>query len=404
MQFKDDIIKKIKAALTEQDTDKFTDGLNELTEKAAEEVLNKALAEYADAQDREILQARGARLLTSAETTYYNKLITALKSDNPKAAITGIEERFPETVIDETFTDLETNHDVIKHLDVRTVNAKVKVYFSSQDEGNKAVWGKITGKITKEVGGSFSEIDAGKLKLSCFISIPNAMLDLGPTYIDRFVRTILYESLANGIEDATINNLVAENGPIGMIADLGKGATVSGSGDSKTTTYTEKTPVALTEWTAKGLAGVMATLAKTRNGNPRRVDKIFLLVNPVDYYSIVMPAMTVKNALGEFVVRSPYPVDIVQSPYVPSSKAIIGLDKRYALGLSTAETGKLEYSDEYQFLEEVRTYKIKLYGDGQAKEDNSFVYVDISGLQEATIKTESTATVKGTVSTKAATA
>lgn len=68
MRFKDDIIKKIKAALTEQDTDKFTDGLNELTEKAAEEVLNKALAEYADAQDREILQARGARLLTSAET------------------------------------------------------------------------------------------------------------------------------------------------------------------------------------------------------------------------------------------------------------------------------------------------------------------------------------------------
>lgn len=398
----------LKQAIENKDYETFLDTILESSdksaEKKAEKILEKSLMDAVEEKDQEILRARGKRILTSEETNFYNALITAMKSPDYKNAVTAVEDRFPESIFDETFNDLTTEHVVIKHLDTRIVNAKVKVYFAKGDDGNKAVWGKITGKITKEVAGSFEEIDAGKLKLSCFIPVPNAMLDLGPTYLDRFVRTLLYEALANGIEDAVINNLVAEEGPLGMIADIGAGATITGTGDAKKTTYTSKTAQDLTEWTPAGLAEIMSTLAKTRNGHPRRVDKLFLLVNPVDYYSIVAPAMTVKNALGEFVTRSPYPVEIIQSPYVPSKKAIIGLDNRYALGLSTGESGKLEYSDEYQFLEEVRTYKLKLYGDGQPKEDNSFILVDITNLAEAEIKVSTASTVKGTVSTKAVTA
>lgn len=388
MKFKTKLMDDLKNSIESKDYEGFLDTIAEAADKSAEEILMKSLQDVADSEDREILRARGKRMLTSEETKFYNSLISAMKSPDFKNAITGVETVFPESIFDETFEDLTTNHDVIKHLDVRVVSAKVKVYFAKGDGDNKAVWGKTTGKIVKEIAGSFEELDAGKLKLSCFMPVPNAMLDLGPEYLDRFVRTLLYEALANGIEDGVINNLVAETGPIGMIADMDKGATISGTGDEKKTTYTAKKPVKVTDWTPAGLADIMSALAKTRNGHPRRVDGFFMIVNPVDYFALVAPALMTKNALGEFVTVSPYPVTVVQSSYVPAKQAIIGLDDRYALGLSTSDAGQLDYSDEYQFLEEVRTYKIKLYGDGSPKDNNSFILADISGLKPAAVPVE----------------
>lgn len=385
MEFENDLKNEIKSAIEAQDPEKFCDTVSKISEKAAEKILNQSLTDAAEAADKQILMARGKRMLTSEETKFYNNLAKALKSPDFKNAITNADVVFPETIFDETFDDLTTDHAVISHLDVRVVNAKVKVYFATGDSGNKAIWGKITGKITKEIAGGFMEIDTDDNKCACFLSIPNAILDLGPEYMDQFVRTLLYEALANGIEDAVMNNLVDETGPIGMIADLGKGATIAGTGEDKTTTYTAKEPVAITDWTPEGLASIMEILSTSRNGNYRDVQGMYMIVNPKDYFKIVMPALMVKNGLAEWVLNSPYPCDIIKSPYVPDGKAFIGMDNRYALGISTAEAGQLDYSDDYQFLDEVRTYKIKLYGDGQPKDNTSFVYCDISGLKPATL-------------------
>ena len=43
--------------------------------------------------------------------------------------------------------------------------------------------------------------------------------------------------------------------------------------------------------------------------------------------------------------------------------------------------GRLEYSDEYRFLEDQRVYRIKLYGNGRPMDDCSFAWVDISELE-----------------------
>ena len=60
----------------------------------------------------------------------------------------------------------------------------------------------------------------------------------------------------------------------------------------------------------------------------------------------------------------------------------MGLADRYFMGLGTgtAKGGKIEYSDEYKFLEDQRVYKIKLYGNGRPMDENAFILLDISGL------------------------
>lgn len=62
-------------------------------------------------------------------------------------------------------------------------------------------------------------------------------------------------------------------------------------------------------------------------------------------------------------------------------KAVLGIAKRYIMAIGTGKGGKIEYSDEYRFLEDERTYLVKLYGTGRPKDNTSFLYLDISNLK-----------------------
>lgn len=348
--------------------------VKEIAGSTAEEKLEATVALL----DKNIMIARGKPQLTSEETKFYSALIKAVKSDSFKSAITETDVVIPQTTIETVFDDLTVNHPIFAHVDQKVVNAKVKVIFAKSGSENKAVWGAVDAKITKEVSGSFEEMEVYQKKITAFIPLPLYLMDLGYPYIDRFVRTILGEAMLNGFEDAIINGLTSVS-PIGMIADLSK----AGSTDSSTgiTTFTAQTPVKVTELTAEGLKAVMKKMARTRNGNPRQISGLFLVHNPDDYYTLIKPAISVQNALGDFVDRMPYNIAFVPSIYMPEGKAILGIDKQYALGVGTFGMGKIEYSDDFQFLDDKRTYKIKAYGNGMPKDPNSFVYLDISGLK-----------------------
>jgi hypothetical protein len=77
------------------------------------------------------------------------------------------------------------------------------------------------------------------------------------------------------------------------------------------------------------------------------------------------------------------PTKIVQSAYVEQGKAILGLAKRYIMAMGTGKGGRIEYSDEYRFLEDERTYLIKLYGTGRPMDNTSFLVLDIENLVPA---------------------
>ena len=65
--------------------------------------------------------------------------------------------------------------------------------------------------------------------------------------------------------------------------------------------------------------------------------------------------------------------------------------------------GQIEYSDEFQFLDDNRVYKIKLYGNGMPLDGNAFVVADITNLAPLTV-TMNVGTVSGVVKTKEQTA
>lgn len=389
LRFNEEIKQKLKEAMKKESTDEMADALCEMIEEQANEKSEKVLQDALKQNDESILRARGARMLTSAEKEYYEKVVNAMKSPDYKQAIEDIV--MPETIIEDVFSEIENEHPLLSRLDIKVVPAKVRMIFGVSDD-NKATWGKLTDKITTEISGSFEEIDIYQMKLSAYIPLPESMLDLGPTYLDRFVRTLLYDAIANGIEDAVINNLKSDGGPIGMQADLTQGQTSTG-----VTTYTAKTAIRVTDWTPKGLAEVIKAMTRGRSNKPRRINGLFMVVSPTDYYSIVKPAICVQTPAGDWVDKSPYPIDIIQSVYCPTGKAIMGLNGKFMLGIGTNQAGKLEYSDEFAFLDDNRTYKIKLYGNGQPKDNKAFQVLDISGLQEYTSKVS----VKGTVTTKA---
>ena len=390
-------------AMHEQDADKYTEAFNGICELIEKDVLEKA-QELAGVHDQQVLASRGVRQLTSAEKKYYEKLIDAFKSENPKQALTDPEIVMPETVLDAVFDDLQTEHPLLSHLSFTNTRGAIKFLFSKNDF-QKAVWGKLCAEITEEIEASFSEIDMTLMKLSAFIPVCEAMLDLGPVWLDSYVRQILYEALANGLEDGIINNLNTTTGPVGMIANM-----TTGSGGVGAATFTAKTATPITDLQPATLGAQLAKLAVDAAGKSRAIRDVILIVNPTDYFTKVFPATTVMNGAGVYVNNVlPYPMTIIQSAAVATGKAVLGLGYKYFMGIGMdSRAGRIEYSDEFKWLDDERVYKIKLYANGMPMDNNAFQYLDISGLKPATVRVTIeneepiTTTVEGTVTTQAA--
>ena len=150
----------------------------------------------------------------------------------------------------------------------------------------------------------------------------------------------------------------------------------------QSTGYARKEATSVVTLDPTTYGALLATLATDGNTSKQRpVSRAILIVNPADYFSLVMPATTVLTPMGTYVGGVlPFPTDIIQSVGVPSGKAVLGIAKKYFMGVGTGKGGKLEYSDDYKFVEDLRTYKIKFYGMGRPYDINAFQYLDISNL------------------------
>ena len=171
-----------------------------------------------------------------------------------------------------------------------------------------------------------------------------------------------------------------------MIRQVGEGVTVTDG------VYPAKTPEAVTSFAPEDYGALVAKMAVTPNGNYRTISEVLLVVNPVDYLKLVLPATTLLKPDGTYANNVlPFPTRIVQSAQMAQGKAVFGIATRYFIGIGTAQSGKIEYSDEYKFLEDERTYLTKLYGHGEPLDNAAFIYADISGLKPVTYKVTTTA-------------
>lgn len=190
----------------------------------------------------------------------------------------------------------------------------------------------------------------------------------------------MYEALAFGLEYGMVQG-TGKNMPIGMVRDL-NGAVVEG-------VYPEKETIKVTALDPVSYGKLLSNLATTEKGYPRVVRNVIMVVNPVDYLTKIMPATTIRATDGKYVNNVlPYPTRIVQSTEIEEGKAVIGMADKYFMGMGLVKDGKIEHSDEYKFLEDYRTYKIRFLGHGQAKDNNAFIVADISELKPAIHKVE----------------
>lgn len=82
----------------------------------------------------------------------------------------------------------------------------------------------------------------------------------------------------------------------------------------------------------------------------------------------------------------PYPLTVIQSPAKPRGRATLGISRLYWAFAGMNKDGRIEYSDEYRFLEDERVYLIKTYANGMPADNNAFLELDISGIKPASYR------------------
>lgn len=344
------------------------------------------------ATDSNILASRGVRQLTSKEKKFYESLIAGARQEvAPGSVINGIGEALPETTIESVFDDLKQNHPLLNAINFTNTSAITKMVMNKQGS-QTATWDELNTPITKQLVGEIEIVTMTLCKLTAYMFVTFDMLDLGPAWIDKYVRETLAEALSVGLETAIVDGN-GVNQPIGMTRNF------TGSFNSSTG-YARNSATAIKALDTDTYGTLLSTLAKAPNGNIRTISEVVLIVNPVDYFTKVMPATTVLAPDGTYRNNIfPFPTKLIQSVGAPEGHAIIGLAPRYFMGMGTAKGGKLEYDDSYKFIEDLRTYKIKLYGMGKPLDKNAFIYLDISNLKNVLptfkVVTETTADSSG---------
>ena len=390
-QRKTEIMNALASAVRSNDETAMQQAMTDWQNYLSESIIAEANGILGSA-DSNILASRGVRQLTSKEKKFYESLIASARQEvTPGSVITGIGEALPETTIESVFDDLKQNHPLLNAINFTNTSAITKMVMNKQGS-QTATWDELNTPITKQLVGEIEIVTMTLCKLTAYMFVTFDMLDLGPAWIDKYVRETLAEALSVGLETAIVDGN-GVNQPIGMTRNF------TGSFNSSTG-YARNSATAIKALDTDTYGTLLSTLAKAPNGNIRTISEVVLIVNPVDYFTKVMPATTVLAPDGTYRNNIfPFPTKLIQSVGAPEGHAIIGLAPRYFMGMGTAKGGKLEYDDSYKFIEDLRTYKIKLYGMGKPLDKNAFIYLDISNLKNVLptfkVVTETTADSSG---------
>ncbi len=365
---KEEIKEKALKALTEGNSEEQAEVMQDWMEMVAEEVAQKVTKDQATINDDTIiLTNRGVQQLTSEEVKYFEKLAEAMKSDNVKEALTNLDVVMPTTTINRVFEDLIEAHPLLQRIRITNVTGITETIKRTGD-AETAWWGDLCEEVKKELEAGFKKESATLYKLSAYLPLCKAYLKLGPAWLETYIRTLLSESIAKGLVTGIVSGTGVKQ-PYGMDRDL-EAAVTPGQ------PVPRKSLIKITDFEPKTLGNIIAKL--TNNGK-RAVEKVILVCNPFDFWSKVWPLTTTKNALGQYVSNQfPFPVDTIQEPSINMGEALIGLAEKYDLSMGMNE--KIEYSDDYKFLEDERTYLAKLYANGKAVDNNSFFLLDISDI------------------------
>lgn len=357
--------------------EQVNDALEAYVTAIAEDAGAQVRAEYEELKnvtDNRVLEARGIPTLTAEETKFYNEVSKAGGFDKDLV--------WPETIFEKVFEDLEKDHPLLRLINFQSTVGKVKVIRSRRK--GVAVFGPLHKDLEGQLDAEFDSTEYTQLALTAFMLISNDTLDLGPRWINRYVQLSLREAVSD-IWEVKIVTGTGNNEPIGLLKDL-DGAVTGGVYPDKASagTLTFKDSATMVKEFAKVLKTASKYTHKIGDNDTegevkyRKVSgKVYLIVNPVNYYDIVA-RVTTQNANGVFVSNLPFISQdhIIESLDVPENKLIAFIDGEYDATQSRPE--KISVYKETFAMKRATLYAIDMLGNGQPTNNDAAQVYDIA--------------------------
>ena len=236
-------------------------------------------------------------------------------------------------------------------------------------------WGALFGEIKGQVSAAFREEQVGQLKLTAFAVIPKDMLELGPEWVERYVRTLLVESYSVGLEYGLVNGRgPSQNEPIGLMKDVDND---TGAVSDKTSVGTLTfAPSQFGEVVAGELHDVIKALSTDAKGKSRKVmGKVVMLVNPIDAISVQF-RNTIQTSNGQWVTALPYNIQVVESDEIQEGKALFFVKGEYLAAVAGGY--KLNKFDQTLAMEDAMLYTIKQFANGKPKDNKTALLYDLN--------------------------
>ncbi|WP_010271363.1 phage major capsid family protein [Paenibacillus senegalensis] len=331
--------------------------VTDLTEKISAHVRNENI-------DSQILSSRGQNVLTSEEKKYFNEVIEFGGFDDDSI--------LPVTTQNRVFEDLVAAHPLLDAIGLQDLGAVTRFIYS--DANKTYAWGNLFGPIKGQVSAAFREEQIGQLKLTAFAVIPKDMLELGPEWVERYVRTLLVESYSVGLEYGLVNGRgPAQSEPIGLTKDVAPNGAVTDKTSSGTLTFA---PSQFGEVVAGELHDVIKALSTDAEGKSRKVlNKVVMVVNPVDAISVQF-RNTIQTANGQWVTALPYNIRVVESEEIPVGKALFFVQGEYLAILAGGY--KANRFDQTLAIEDAMLYTIKQFANGKPKDNKAALLYDLN--------------------------
>lgn len=200
------------------------------------------------------------------------------------------------------------------------------------------------------------------------------MKELGPEWIERYVRTVLVETYSVGLEFGFINGggFVAHQ-PVGLMKDVNPetGAVTDKKSSGKLTFAPSDKGVIV----AGELYEVVKALSVDAKGKSRKVlNKIVMVVNPIDAIG-VQARNTIQTATGQWVMALPYNIKPVECEEVPVGKALFFVKGQYIAAIAGGY--KLKEFDQTLAFEDATLYTIKQFANGKPKDNKAALIYDL---------------------------
>lgn len=354
------LAKAMQEGSDEEQATAFENYLNELSDSVTAEIGKQA---NETAMDRSIIQNRGGNVLTAEETRFFQNAIDKKGFDDDSVLPVTTQQRIFDGIVEE--------HPLLQALGLQDLGAVTRYIYS--DAEKNFVWGELFGPIQGQIGAGFREETITQLKLTAFAVVPNDMLELGPEWVERYVRTVAVETISVGLEYGFVNGN-GQSQPIGLLKDRNpETGAITDKASSGTLTFA---PSDRGEVVAGELYEVINALSVDADGKRRRINgRVYMAVNPQDALAVSF-RNTIQTANGQWVTAMPYNVQVVESEEIPAGRAVFFVQGEYIAVIAGGY--KLKRFDQTLAMEDATLWTIKQFANGRPKDNNAARVYDLN--------------------------